>query len=140
MYSMNTIPDYYNRLSLFLAKMIHDGSYDAHSLVNGEFKYDPKKDKRFSYYLENRENFKDSKGNYIPKTGDEKYNKQRQLYLLIMQQINDELIIDGEPTLTESDMLTKAYSDKERQSFKTFVDLAYGYYDKDAQSQANNLW
>ena len=140
MYACNTIPDYFNRLSLLIAKMIHDGSYDAHTLVNGEFQYDPRKDKRFSYYLENREKYKDSQGRYIPKTGDEKYNKQRQHYLLIMQQLNDEYSGEGVETLTESDLIDKAYSAKERQSFKTFTDMAYGYYDKDAQSQSNNLW
>lgn len=139
MYACNTIPDYFNRLSLLLAKMIHDGSYDAHSLVNGEFKYDPRKDNRFSYYLENRSKYKDDQGRFIPKKGDEKYNKQRNHYLLVMQQMNDEYAGEGGEQLTESDLITKAYSQTERQSFKTFTDMAYGYYDKDAQSQANNM-
>lgn len=141
MYASNTIPDYYNRLSLFLAKMIHDGSYEAHSLSeDGRFTYDPKKDKRFSDYLATRENYKDSQGRYIPKSGDENYNKQRQHYLLLMNQLNDEYIGEDFEPLTESDMINKAYSEKERSSFKSFTDMAYGYYDKDAQSQANNTW
>lgn len=54
----NTAPDYVNRLSLFLAKMIKDGCYEAHSVdENGNLIYDPKKDKRFSYYLEMRERY-----------------------------------------------------------------------------------
>ena len=119
--------------------MIADGSYDAHSMVNGKFVYDPRKDGRFSYYLENREKIKDSKGRYTPKPNDEKYNKQRQHYLLVMQQLNNEYQGEGIPPMTESDLINKAYSEKERASFKTFTDLSYGYYDKDAQSQANNL-
>jgi hypothetical protein len=101
--------------------------------------YDPRKDKRFSYYLENRESVKNSSGEFTSKTGDEKYNKQRRMYLLTMQQLNEEYAGDKEGfKLTESDMLTKAYSEKERSSFKSFTDMAYGYYDKDSQSQMNN--
>jgi hypothetical protein len=56
---MNTAPDYVNRLSLFLAKMIHDGTYNAHSLnTSGQMVYDPTKDKRFEYYLSKRESHK----------------------------------------------------------------------------------
>ena len=137
LYMCNTIPDYYNRLSIFLAKMIHDGSYEAHSLVNGQFIYDPRKDKRFEYYLANREKHMKN-GQYIAATGDLKYNQQRQLYLLLQQQLNKEY---GKDTFTEGgDLVNKAYSLLERNSMKSMTDMAYGYYDKDAQSQANNTW
>lgn len=138
MYAGNTVPDYYNRLSLFLAKMIHDGSYEAHSLVDGVFTYNPKKDDRFSYYLENRGKYQGSNGEYLP-SKDVKYNEQRRHYLLVMSQINEESAISGEH-YTEKDLLPKAYSEKERRSFKTFTDMAYGYYDKDAQDQISNKW
>lgn len=137
MYAANTIPDYYNRLSLFLAKMIHDGSYEAHSIENGEFTYNANLDKRFSYYLENRNKYQDSKGNYIPAKNDTKYNEQRRHYLLVMDQINKESSISGENYI-ESDLLPKAYSEKERNSFKTLTDMSYGYYDKDSQDQLSN--
>lgn len=137
MYASNTIPDYYNRLVLFLAKMIHDGSYEAHTNEGGVFKYDPKKDGRFSYYLQNRANHKDGSGNYIPAKSDEKYNTQRRHYLLLIEQLNKEYSILGE-SFTESDMIPKAYSEEERASFKSFTDMAYGYYDKDAQQQVTN--
>lgn len=139
MYSMNTIPDYYNRLSLFLAKMIHDGSYEAHSLVDGKMVYDVTKDKRFEYYLKNRDKYKDSNGNYIPAKTDAEYNKQRNLYILLVDQLNQEKS-EEDSLLTENDLITKAYSEKERASFKSFTDMAYGYYDKDSQSQLNNTF
>ena len=139
MYSMNTIPDYYNRLSLFLAKMIHDGSYDAHSLVNGKMIYDVTKDKRFEHYLKNRSKYKNSEGEYIPAKSDLEYNKQRNLYKLLVEQLNQEKSEDDK-VLTEEDLVTKAYSEKERASFKSFTDMAYGYYDKDSQSQLNNTF
>lgn len=138
MYSMNTIPDYYNRLSLFLAKMIHDGSYDAHIMVDGKMTYDPRKDKRFEHYFNSREKYKNSKGDYIPAPSDKEYNKQRNLYLLLLEEINTEIAGTGENKLTEADLVSKAYSEKERNSFKSFTDMSYGYYDKDSQSQLNN--
>ena len=34
----------------------------------------------------------------------------------------------------------EAYSETERNSIKTFSDMAYGYYDKDSQSQMSNTF
>lgn len=140
MYSMNTIPDYYNRLSLFLAKMIHDGSYDAHTMIDGKMTYDVKLDKRFEHYLQNRDKHKDADGDYIPAKNDALYNKQRNLYLLLVEQLNIENAGEDKEPFTENDLIDKAYSEKERASFKSFTDMAYGYYDKDSQSQLNNTW
>lgn len=137
LYAFNTIPDYYNRMALFIAKMIYDGSYDAHTLVDNELLYDPSKDKRFSYYFANREKHKDSKGNYLPAPKDEEYNKQRNLYILLVQQLNSDRAGLGEQ-YTEKDKVNQAYSELERNSFKSLTDTAYGYYDKDAQSQLHN--
>lgn len=136
MYAANTIPDYYNRLALFLAKMIHDGCYDAHYMEDGLIKYDPRKDERFKYYLENRSKHVDSKGNYIPAKDDLKYNTQRNLYNLLINELNKERI--GEDKYTENDLVDQAYSERERTSFKTITDTSYGYYDKDSQAQWHN--
>jgi hypothetical protein len=124
-------------MALFMAKMIYDGSYDAHTLVDNELLYDPSRDKRFSYYFANREKHKDSKGNYLPAPKDEEYNKQRNLYILLVQQLNSDRAGLGEQ-YTEKDMVNQAYSELERNSFKSLTDTAYGYYDKDAQSQLHN--
>lgn len=141
MYAMNTIPDYYNRLSLFLAKMIHDGSYEAHTITKGgKLTYDVKKDERFSYYLENRHKHTTKDGRYVPATSDVKYNTQRNLYLLLIQELNNENAGLSQEIIKESDLITKAYSEKERNSFKSFTDTAYGYYDKDHQAQVSNTW
>jgi len=49
MYIANSAPDYFNRLCLFIAKMIEDGCWEAHSLdEKGNLVYDFTKDKRFS--------------------------------------------------------------------------------------------
>ena len=140
MYSMNTIPDYYNRLSLFLAKMIHDGSYDAHVMVDGRMTYDPRKDKRFEHYFNSREKYKNSKGDYIPAPSDKEYNKQRNLYLLLQSELNAERQLVNESLFEEKDLVTRAYSEKERLSFKSFTDTVYGYYDKDSQAELHNTW
>jgi len=45
--------DKFYRMVTMVAQMMHDGSYDAHTLnENGEIEYNPKEDKRF-YYKEN---------------------------------------------------------------------------------------
>lgn len=135
MYVSEAIPQYQNRMALYLAKMIHDGCYDAHSLdKDGYLKYDPTKDKRFSYYLENRDKVKDSSGNYIIKKGDEKYNFQRNLYRLQMDYMNNESFGERKH-LTEKDMLPEPYCLQERDSFKAFSDTIYGYFTKDSQAQ-----
>ena len=137
MYIMNTAPDYINRLSLFLAKMIHDGSYEAHSMEDGKLVYDPTKDKRFEYYFKNREKYKNNEGEYVPAPNDVIYNTQRNHYRLIMEQLNQEKSFD-EVKYTENDKIKEAYSGVERSSFKSFTDMSYGYYDKDFQSQLNS--
>lgn len=96
-----------------------------------------RKIKRFSYYLANRHKHKDKMVTYIPAQKDEEYNRQRNHYLLLMSMLNSEYFLDNK--LVEEDLLPKAYSEKERSSFKSFTDMAYGYYDKDTQSQSTNL-
>lgn len=142
MYVFNTIPDYYNRMAIFLAVSIHDGSYDAHSMTpEGELIYNPSKDRRFEYYFKERENNKDSKGRYIPKQGDEKYNTQRNLYLNLVNDLNKENLVDPSYIkMDESALVSKAYSENERASIKTMSDMSYGYYDTDASSQASKMW
>jgi hypothetical protein len=47
-------PDYYNRMTIFVAKMINEGSLDAHSIdENGNLVYDSSKDARYRAYLMN---------------------------------------------------------------------------------------
>ena len=139
MYASNTIPDYYNRLSLFIAKMIHDGSYDAHYLDDKKMlRYDPKKDGRFSYYFENRDKYKSKSGKFTPAPNDVKFNEQRNLYNLLISELNKERVDTGREMYEDDDIVDQAYSEKERASFKSFTDTAYGYYDKDSQAQWHN--
>ncbi len=132
LYWMNTAPDYVNRLTLFVAKMIHDGCYDAHSVVNGKFIYDPKKDKRFNVYFEKREKY-----GYKFAENDTEYNNQRSLYLSLLESFNNENKIFGGQILDEKkDLIPRAYSHEDRESIKVFADMAYGFYDHERSS----LW
>ena len=88
MFATSTAADYYNRMAIMLAKMIKDGSYEAHSMKDNVLVYDPKKDKRFEYYLKERDKYKDKDGNFTNKKGDSKFNEQRSRYLLMVNQMN----------------------------------------------------
>ena len=48
------------------------------------------------------------------------------------------LIKNGE-LINFGDDLPKAYTSKDRESFKSFADMAYGYYDHEKKSLINNM-
>lgn len=128
-YIFNSVPDYFNRLTLFVAKMMEDGCWEAHSLdKNGNLVYDFKKDKRFSELNKHGLN-SDYKG--------EKYLEQKALYLAMAEQFakEDKDFItydkDGKVIYKEFD---RAYTNKERNSIKEVADMAYGYYDHETKS------
>lgn len=135
MYWSNTAPDYINRMALFLAKMVKDGVYSAHSLdEDGNLIYDSKKDERYSYYLSKRDVYG------LKYTGtDNKFDTQRSLYLRKIKAFNDNIISKNEKILSESDLLPTAYTHEERESIKTFTELAYGYYDHERSPLIKHL-
>lgn len=133
LYWMNSAPDYVNRLTLFVAKMIHDGCYDAHYMnEKGEFIYDPTKDRRFEIYFKKRSHY-----NFQFAENNKEYNDQRSLYLSMLSDFNEENTKMNMPILDEKkDLLPKAYTQKERESIKVFSDMAYGFYDHERSA----LW
>jgi hypothetical protein len=117
-------------MSLFIAKMLQDGSYDAHSINSeGTLVYDPSKDKRFEYYFKKRNSYQ-----FKQHRTDSKYNDQRSLYLKLIDIFNEERTLLNKTLLTEKDNLPRAYTSQERESIKSFTDLSYGHYDKDNSS------
>ena len=129
MYISNSAPDYFNRLTLFIAKMMEDGCFEAHSLdKNGELVYDFKKDKRFSELVKHGLN-----SNYQG----EEYKKQKALYLAMLDDFATEgrnftsYDKNGNVVYKEFDI---AYTTKQRNSIKEVADLAYGYYDHETKS------
>jgi len=47
-------PDWFNRMIIFIAKMKADGTFNAHSEVDGKLVYDIEKDERINYFWKNR--------------------------------------------------------------------------------------
>ena len=129
MYLANSVPDYFNRLTLFVAKMMEDGCFEAHSLdKDGNLIYDFKKDKRFSEL---------NKYGLNSNNKSEKYREQKGLYLAMLEQFQLEgrnyvdYDKDGNVIYKEFD---RAYTSKQRNSIKEVADLAYGYYDHETKS------
>lgn len=129
MYIANSAPDYFNRMTLFVAKMMEDGCFEAHSLnKDGELVYDFKKDTRFSELVK-----------YGLNSGyrGEKYLQQKGLYLAMCEQFQlegrnfIEYDENGKAVYKEFD---RAYTTKQRNSIKEVADMAYGYYDHETKS------
>lgn len=117
LYIFNKIPDSYHRMGLLIAKMIHDGSWEAHKMVGDKLVYDFKKDKRFSL-LTDPNSDKNSK----------EYKKQKGLYNTLLEQFNREGW-----NLKEGDDLPRAYTIQEGNSIKSFAEMCFGHYDKNTQ-------
>lgn len=133
MYWFNNAPDYVNRMTLFVAKMIHDGTYDAHTMDSDDnFSYDATKDARFDIYFKKRKKYK-----YQFANNDSAYNDQRSLYIKMLDDFNLENSQLNQPLLEEEkDLIPRAYTHKERESIKVFADMAYGFYDHERSA----LW
>ena len=114
----STAGDYFNRMSLLLAKMHYDGCFEACKFDEG-FEYDIKKDQRFEVYVNN-------------KTNDSRYKEQRALYLSVIREFNEQ----GYNLKAEDMTLPLPYTPKEINIIKSFADRMYGYYDHDVKMQA----
>lgn len=107
-------PDFYNRMTLFVAKLIEDGVWDAVSFKDGKMVYNWREDKRFSVYASGNTNHPD-------------YAKQRGLYYSYIRMHNQE---HPENKLEYSDDLKEPYTDGEILSIRGFADNIFGSYDK----------
>jgi hypothetical protein len=56
-YKFSSRPDFYNRMTIFVAQMKHDGSWEAHTVNKdtGELIYNEKADKRFAAFTNDKE-------------------------------------------------------------------------------------
>lgn len=121
-------PDYLNRMTVLIAKMIKDGSLDAHQMVDGELKYYWKKDKRFEKYAN------DIKTDMVV------YNYQKQLYLKHIEEFNKEEAVTGVygKMFKPGDDLPRGYTGVERESLKSFINYTLGPYDKEEKPLFNS--
>lgn len=131
-YKFSSRPDYYNRMTIFTAQMMSDGSWEAHTVdENGNLKYNWKKDKRFAAYANDPTG---SKG----KT--DEWKQAKALYYTVAKQMIKEGARDNNGNLfklgTESEptALPKAYSNKESEARKAVGDNIYGYFDNTKKS------
>ena len=108
-------PDFLNRMTLFVARCIHDGVWDAFSLdSNGKLVYDWTKDKRFAAY----------KNGVV---GSEEYKKAKSLYFSQIRMYNKE---HPENPITFQDDLPSPYTNIEMNVIRGLADNIYGAYDK----------
>lgn len=138
-------PDYFNRMTMFIAQMMHDGSWDAYSVDETEeylkLKYDMSKDKRFDVFCTYKGCVKN-----VPTALKKKFLKQQSLYEAMRDEFNKnegrnlaepfKETESGEIVYNDNDtwMLPRAYTLKERDSLKSFSDTTFGYYDKETKS------
>jgi hypothetical protein len=127
-------PDYYNRMTIFLAQMKNDGSFEAHSIKDGKLIYDWTKDKRFKAFAENSSN-------------KEEYNKAKSNYITLARQLMEEGALNEDGSLFKMNILhpelaplPKAYSNRESEGRKAFSDRIYGYYAHEKKSMFNSTF
>ena len=117
-------PDFLNRMTLFVARALQDGVWDALSLdEDGKIKYDWKKDKRFQDILK------------APK-GSEKYNKAKSLYFSAIRAYNKEHI---DSPIGYNEDLPSPYSLETIDRIKQVADSIYGNYDRGGRMMAENM-
>lgn len=125
---MTSAPDYLNRMSIFIAQMMHDGCFEAHSMVNDKLVYDWKKDKRFSAYANGQVN-------------DPQYKAQKGLYITMMEEFILEGVRNKNGTvLNIGDPLPLAYTTRDRQSLKSFANSIHGHYDHEDKTKMQRTW
>ena len=117
-----TAPDFMHRVSILVAKMMGDGCWEAHELVDGKLVYNFKKDKRFQHLINKETNHKD-------------YLKEKSLYQKMLSDFQQSGYTkeDGSE-LKDGDNLPQAYTNTEAQSIKNYADLLYGHYDDSSRS------
>lgn len=117
-------PDFLNRMTLFVARALQDGVWDAVSLdEDGKIKYDWRKDKRFQDILK------------APK-GSEKYNKAKSLYFSAIRAYNKEHI---DSPIGYNEDLPSPYSLETIDRIKQVADSIYGNYDRGGRMMAENM-
>ena len=119
MYSTLRCPDFLNRMTIFVAKCMHDGVWDAISLDNeGHLKYDWAKDKRFTALK-------------TAPQGSPEYKKAKALYFSRIREYNEENPDNPiETPETGFPNLPEPYSKRVINSIRALGDNIYGSYDR----------
>lgn len=137
-----TAPDYFNRMSILISQMIHDGCWDAYELQENkdgsvELVYKMEKDKRFDLFAQYASKYGANAVNHVPNADLSKFNKQAALYEAMRKEFS-ETLEDGYVFNSENQYyipLPKAYTNRQRNSIKSFADLSFGYYDRETKAK-----
>ena len=127
-------PDFYNRMTMIVARMMYDGSYNAHKSVDGKLIYDWKQDSRFSLYAN------DPKGENISSDQRKKWQEQKSLYIAMVRQfITEQTTTENGQIFYVDDFndpkpLPRAYTTKQIEAMKSETDKIYGYYAHEKKS------
>lgn len=135
-----TAPDYWNRMSMFISQMIHDGTWEAHEIYEDpdgfkQLKYDIAKDKRFNVFYKYASDPRyNGDISWIPNSDKQKFNHQMALYQAMLDELNE--TSDNPYYYTPGDKvyLPKAYTNRQRNSMKSFADTTFGYYDVETKA------
>ena len=142
MFHFASRPDFYNRMTIFVAHMKADGCFDAY---DKEGNYDWTKDKRYEVFAKYYD-----KESEIPESLKETYKKQKALYHTVAEQFVAEgatyTDTNGNEVQFDINMehpkpLPRAYTVQEAESIKSVADMTYGYYshEKRALFQSTTL-
>lgn len=96
MHFMNRWTDRFFREVVMVAQMMHDGTYKAHSIEDGEVKYDAKKDARYF---------------------DQETGEQTEVQKELMNWIRDDLVNDRAVSQDPEGLPVKAYSREDQEKF-----------------------
>lgn len=121
-------PDFLNRMTLFVARCIQDGVWDAYSIdKEGNVIYDWTKDKRFSAIK-------------TAKKGSKEYNDALSAYYSQIRLYNKEHIDSPiEFTTDKENGLPSPYSLDTIEKIKQVADSIYGNYDTSGKAMAENM-
>lgn len=120
MYATLRVPDFLNRMVLFVAKSMKDGCWEAFDLKDNKLVYNWRKDKRYSIYAD------------PSKKGTKEYEEQRIAYYNAIRQYNQE---NPENTIDFSNDLPVAYSNLQIQQMRQLSNSVYGAYDKSMRAK-----
>ena len=123
LYSTLRSPDFLNRMTLFVARCMQDGVWDAFSInENNDLQYNWKKDKRFEIYAQEL-------------TSHPEYKKQKAAYFSAIRQYNSE---HPDSPVDPEEGLPSPYSDEQVVYIRNLGDNIYGSYDKGKRAMAEN--
>lgn len=136
-YWFNTFPGYFNRMILFVASAIKDGTISvdstghitkdsAYQMIDGKLVYDEKHDKRFKLYTNNK-SIPDSKQTT-------EWKNQKALYDVLKGNLAQE------PSGLKADgTLNRPYDNFQRNSLKEFADEVHGSYDTENKNNMQKM-